>query len=115
MSPNGDNDKMRLVKLHGKAREAIRSFSKPVRQDIGELLLKLQVGVNLGLPVSRPIPSIHVGAHELRLKDAAGIYRVFYYLKSEDGILVFHAFTKKTQNTPQREIEIGKKHLKEML
>lgn len=106
---------MRLIKLHGKAREVIRSFSKPIRQDIGELLLKLQFGVNLGLPVSRPMPSIHPGVHELRLKDAAGIYRVFYYLKSEHGILVFHAFTKKTQNTPQSEIETATKRLKEML
>ena len=106
---------MRLVKLHGKARDVIRSFSKPIRQDIGELLLKLQLGFNFGMPVSRPMPSIHSGAHELRLKDAGGIYRVFYYLKSEHGILVFHAFTKKTQNTPQSEVEIAKKRLKEML
>lgn len=82
---------------------------------MGELLLKLQLGITLGMPNSKPMPSVHPGAHELRLKDTAGIYRVFYYLKSEQGILVFHAFTKKTQKTPQGEIELGKKRLKEML
>jgi phage-related protein len=28
---------------------------------------------------------------------------------------MFHAFAKKTQKTPDREIELGKKRLKEML
>ena len=93
----------------------IRAFAKPIKRDIGELLLKLQFGISLGMPESKPMPSIYQGAYELRLKDAAGIYRVFYYLKSEQGILVFHAFTKKTQKTPKSEIEIGKKRLKEML
>lgn len=110
-----DNVGMRLVRLHGKAKEVIKSFSKPIRKDVGELLLKLQLGMNLGMPVSKPMPDIHAGTHELRLRDAAGIYRVFYYLKSEHGILVFHAFTKKAQKTPQSEVEIAKKRLKEML
>ncbi len=106
---------MKPVRLHEKARDAIRSFSKPVRFEIGELLIKLQLGVSLGMPVSRPMPAIAAGAHELRVRDASGIYRVFYYLKTRDGIMVFHAFTKKTQKTPQDEIETGKRRLKEML
>jgi len=106
---------MRLAKIHERTREEIRNFSKPVKKEVGELLLKLQYGVLLGRPVSRPMPSIYQGAYEIRLKDPSGIYRVFYYLKSEQGILVFHAFTKKTQKTPLREIESGRKRLKEML
>ena len=113
MSRIRNNEMTRPVKLHGKAREVIQGSPKPVRRDIGELLLKLQLGISLGMPASRPI--IHPGAHELRLKDAAGIYRVFYYLKSSEGILIFHAFVKKTQTTPQSEIETGKKRLQEML
>lgn len=101
--------------MHPKARDEIREFSKGVRRDIGELLFKLQLGVNIGLPDARPMPDIRQGAYELRLKDDAGIYRVFYFLKSEKGILVFHAFTKKTQKTPQGEIELGRRRLTEML
>lgn len=52
---------------------------------------------------------------ELRIRDAAGIYRAFYLVKVADAVLVFHAFAKKTQKTPDREIELGKKRLKEML
>ena len=106
---------MRLVKFHAKAKEAIRELSKPAKNEIGGLLLKLQVGITLGMPDSKPMPSVSQGVHELRVKDSAGIYRVFYYIKSEHGILVFHVFTKKTQKTPLREIELARKRLREML
>lgn len=115
MSQIRDNKTVRSIRLHAKARDTIKAFAKPVRQDIGELLLKLQVGISIGMPYSRPMPSVSKGVHELRLKNADGLYRVFYYLKSEQGILVFHAFTKKTQKTPQVEIELAKKRLKEII
>jgi len=54
------------------------------------------------------------GVSELRLKDGDGIYRVFYYTASARGILVFHAFVKKAQRTPSLEIELARKHLKEL-
>jgi len=55
------------------------------------------------------------GAAELRVRDSAGIYRAFYVVKVVDAVLIFHAFAKKSQKTPDREIELGKKRLKEML
>jgi phage-related protein len=106
---------MRIVEIHAPARQVIRSFSKVVRREVGEALMKLQLGMSLGLPVSRPMPSVYPGAHELRFRDASGIQRVFYYLGSIKGILVFHAFVKKTQKTPQREIKLARKRLTEML
>jgi phage-related protein len=39
----------------------------------------------------------------------------FYVLKIEHEIVVFHAFKKKTQKTPLKDIELGKKNLKDML
>ncbi len=93
----------------------MKGFSKAVRDDIGSLLFDLQCGESIGLPESRPMRNIAQGAYELRIRDSDGIYRVFYYLKSEKGILVFHAFTKKTQKTPRSEIETGKRRLWEML
>lgn len=69
----------------------------------------------MGLPHARAMSSVDKGVYELRVRDGQGIYRVFYLLKSEDGIFVFHAFTKKTQATPRTEIELGRKRLLEML
>lgn len=71
--------------------------------------------VTLAMPVSRAMPTLGVGAAELRIRDAGGIYRAFYVTKVADAVLIFHAFVKKTQKTPDREIELGKKRLKEML
>jgi len=63
------------------------------------------------MPLSRPMPSIEPGAAVLRIRDLTGIYRAFYYSRSPRGILVFHAFVKKTQATPKRELDLGKKRL----
>ncbi len=66
------------------------------------------------MPLSRSMPSLGSGAAELRVRDAAGIYRAFYVQRITDYVLVFHAFVKKTQRTPGREILLGKQRLKEM-
>jgi phage-related protein len=77
--------------------------------------MKVQLGMTLGFPLSRPMPGVHAGACEFRFRDSNGVQRVFYYLKSQRAILVFHAFTKKSRKTPQSEISLGQKRLKEML
>ena len=93
----------------------IRGFSKEVRLELGSGLLKVQLGMTLGLPISRPMPGIAPGTHELRFRDANGIQRVFYFLNSPKAILVFHAFAKRTQKAPLKEITLGRQRLKEML
>jgi phage-related protein len=67
------------------------------------------------MPLSRPMPSLVSGAAELRIRDRSGIYRVFYYTSSPRGILVFHAFVKKTRVTPKRELDLGRKRLRELI
>lgn len=106
---------MKKVIWHPKAREIISEFPEAVRQELGYLLFRLQNGDFLGMPHSSPMKTVSVGASELRVRGADGIYRAFYFTKSSDGILVFHAFVKKTPKTPAAEINIGKARLKELL
>jgi phage-related protein len=61
------------------------------------------------------MPAVAPGVSELRVKGEDGIFRVFYFTATNKGILVFHAFAKKTQRTPPLEIELAKKRLKELL
>ena len=61
------------------------------------------------------MPAIALGVNELRIRDRSGIYRVFYYTKLADRVLIFHAFTKKTQKTPHHEIVLAQERLKELL
>lgn len=106
---------MKEAHFHPAVRDELRGFPAEVRKEIGKAVLDLQRGAKLTMPLSKPIPAVASGVEELRLRDRAGIYRVFYFTRYVHGILVFHAFVKKTQKTPQREIVIGQKRLKEML
>lgn len=106
---------MKAVFFHESARATIRDFSKEVRIELGSALMKVQLGMPVGMPLSRPMSIVASGVHELRFRDRSGIQRVFYYLQSARGLLVFHAFVKKSQNTPRAEIELGRKRLREML
>lgn len=90
-------------------------FPEDVRRELGKAIFDLQRGEVLSMPLSRPMPSIAAGAEELRIRDRTGIYRAFYYARSPRGILVFHAFVKKTHATPSHELDLGKKRLKELL
>ena len=106
---------MKRAVFHPKAREVIQEFPEEVRRELGKAIFDLQKGEKLVMPLSRPVSSVSMGVEELRVKDRAGIYRVFYYTRLVDRVLVFHAFTKKTQKTPTQEIELGKKRMKEVL
>lgn len=61
------------------------------------------------------MPSVGIGVSEIRVKDSSGIYRVFYYTKIKDKILIFHSFTKKTEATPKYELKLGKIRLNKLL
>src|SRR6266480_4957201 len=71
-----------------------------------QAIYDLQKGEVLPMPLSRPMPSVEPGAAELRIRDRSGIYRASYYSRSVRGILVIHAFVKKTQATPLRELDL---------
>jgi phage-related protein len=95
---------VRPIIFHPKARDAIRRFPKEARIRLGKGLFRLQIGGRVGMPNSRPMPTVALGVSELRVKTQDGAYRAFYYTVTERGVLVFHAFVKKTQVTPAMEI-----------
>lgn len=105
---------MKPALFHPKARAALKEFPENVRREFGKAIFELQNGITLSMPLARPMPSVAKGVEELRIRDRSGGYRAFYFAKLADAVLIFHAFTKKTQKTPVREIEIGQKRLKEM-
>ncbi len=106
---------MKPAVFHVKARGAIRDFPEGVRRELGKAIFDLQKGEKISMPLSRPMPSVAAGVEELRVRDRSGAYRVFYYLRLADSVLIFHAFAKTTQKTPIHEIALARKRLKEML
>ncbi len=106
---------MKSVTFHPKALAFIRDQLPAVKREIGEALRDVQKGISLGLPLSRPMPSVASGTHELRVRSTTTAVRVFYFVKLADAIVVFHGFQKKTQKTPAHEIAVGQQRLKEVL
>jgi phage-related protein len=106
---------MKTVRFHKSVLKRFDEIDVFTRDKIAELLTLIARGESLGMPVSRPMPVVAHGVHELRVKNATGQFRIFYYLKFRDAVLVFHFFKKKTQEAPKVEIETAKRRLGEML
>lgn len=94
--------------------EFLAEFSQDLKIEFLDAIILLEEGKNLSMPISRNLSSIHKGLHELRIKDRSGAYRFFYFIKKTDGVYFLHAFKKKTQELPQKEIEVVLKRLKEV-
>jgi len=67
-------------------------------------------GADLRMPHSRAMGG---GLFELRPKGPEGIGRVFYCTQVGKTIVVLHSFVKKTQETPDAEMRVARKRLKD--
>lgn len=79
-------------------------FSPHARIEAGHWLRKLQLGELLGMPVSKPMPSVGTRCHELRINDQSVTWRIIYRI-DEDAIVIVDVFKKKTQKTPKKVID----------
>ena len=103
---------MKPVFFCGDSRDVLRTFPQVPRNRIGDQLRIVQDG---GDPADwKPMPSIGKGVREIRIRDVSGAYRVIYLAKLTDRLVVLHAFIKKTQTTPKRDIELARKRLKDL-
>ncbi len=83
----------------------IKTLEKPIRSKwLRQLMLLEQYGQFLGMP---HVKHIAQGMRELRVRGSQEI-RAFFVFKDNQAIIV-HAFIKKTQKTPQKEIVTAQK------
>ncbi len=87
-----------LVWLHGEIKTP--PLSAAARVEAGYLLRRLQRGDLIGMPHSRPMPSIGRSCHELRINDEGRTWRVVYRIDA-DAIVIAEVFSKKTAQTPK--------------
>lgn len=78
---------------------------------IGLAQRMVEYGPHLGLPHTEAFGS---GLFELRLKGAEGIARVLFCTMVKQEIVMLHSFIKKTQKTPQKELNIARLRMKEL-
>ena len=106
---------MKNVVWNDKAKDFLRGLNPELKKEFGSLILLLQLGRVLSPPLSKALKIVHKSAFELRVKDSSGQYRIIYVLVQKDQILIPHGFKKKTQKTPQKEITVAQKRLKELI
>ena len=94
----------------GDSREALRNFPDDARYGAGVELRAVQTGLE---PADwKPMKTVGAGVREIRVREASGAFRVIYLATLPDRVLVLHAFQKKTQQTPQKDIDLAAKRLK---
>ncbi len=75
-------------------------FTAAARVEAGFLLRRLQRGEGLGLPQSRPMRTVGVQCHELRINDRTQTWRIMYFV-APDAVVILDVFSKKTEATPK--------------
>ena len=104
---------MKILRFLGDSRNRLREFGVNAKQDAGFQLDKVQRGEK---PDDyKPMPSIGKGVEEIRVWDESGTYRIIYTARLADVIYVLHAFKKKTQATPKRDLDLAKARFDELM
>ena len=95
------------------AKEFMLSLDKNLRAKLADTIMILQDnGYELREPYSKHISE---GIFELRAKQGSDITRVMYFFYVDRHIILTNGFIKKTQKTPQSEIEKAKRYRSDYL
>lgn len=83
---------------------------KVVRKTIGEDIKTVQFGWPLGMPLVKPMGD---KIYEVRSTIPNGIARVLFVVHNFAMVLL-HSFIKKTEKTPEKELEIAQKRARNL-
>ena len=99
--------------FHERVLNEVQSWPVDVLADYARLIeLLTEHGPSLRMPHSRAFGD---GLFEVRPRGRSGIGRAFYCFLLGKRVVVLHAFIKKTQQTPDKELNLARKRLKEVL
>ncbi|QGP41353.1 type II toxin-antitoxin system RelE/ParE family toxin [Piscirickettsia salmonis] len=97
--------------FNGKVMEQVLAWPKGVLANylhISELMQEF--GPNLGLPHTKAMGD---GLFEIRAKGQEGIGRAFFCTVVKNEVIILHSIIKKTQKTPDKDLKLARKRLKE--
>ena len=90
----------------------IESWPVEILADYARLIeLLMEFGPDVRTPHSRAMGG---GLFELRPRGRGGVGRAMYCFATGKRIVVVHAFLKKTRATPQSDLEIARRRMKEV-
>jgi phage-related protein len=98
--------------FNAKVQHEIESWPVGIYADYLRLIgLMEKHGIDLRMPHSRAMGQ---GLFELRCRGAEGIGRAFYCSMMGREIVILHGFIKKTQATPEKELNLARQRLKDL-
>lgn len=101
-----------LTYYNTRVAELIDDWPVGIRADFDRIAQAIREhGPNLGMPRTRAMGD---GLFEIRAKGREGIGRALFCVVVGQRIIILHAFIKKTQQTPQHDLEIARARLKEV-
>jgi len=101
-----------ITYFNDKVRREVMSMPAGIVADYVRLTDAMAIhGADLRMPHSKAMGN---GLFELRPKGLEGIGRVFYCTQVGRSIVVLHSFVKKTHETPDAELRLARKRLKDV-
>lgn len=95
------------------AAEFLKSLDSKLRaKTVRSIQMLQELGFDLREPYSKPLGD---GIFELRAQVGNNISRVLYFFIVGQRVILTNGFIKKTQKTPDREIELAKKYRSDYL
>ena len=94
------------------ALDDLRAFPPAARRQAGHQIDQVQRGRD---PDDwRPMRTVGPGVREIRVRDAAGAFRVIYTAKFSDAVYVLHCFQKKAQKTSKADIDLAARRYRDL-
>jgi phage-related protein len=98
------------VEFRGSSLDDLRAFPVPARREAGHQIDQVQQGRE---PDDWK-PRVGSGVKEIRVRDAAGAFRVIFVAKFAAAIYVLHCFQKKTQKTSKTDLDLAEKRYRDL-
>ena len=104
---------MKTVKFLGSALDDLRAFPPAAKWEAGHELYLVQIGQE---PEDwKPMNTVGKGVKEIRIRDAAGAFRIIYVAKFANRVYVLHCFRKKTEKTAKADLDLAAKRYRDLL
>lgn len=101
------------VEFLGSSLDDLRAFPLAAKREAGHQLDQVPHGQE---PDDwKPMNTVGQGVREIRIRDAAGAFRVIYVAKFADAVYVLHCFQKKTEKTPKTDLDLAAKRHRDLL
>ncbi len=101
------------VEFRGSSLDDLRAFPLAAKREAGHQLDQVQ---NDQEPDDwRPMSTVGRGVKEIRIRDAAGAFRMIYVAKFADAVYVLHCFQKKTEKTRKADLDLAAQRYRDLL